>query len=285
MSHFSVLVVTKDQTKETLSKALLPYHEYECTGIEDYTVWVDHTEEIQKGWEELPAEKREEYGYKSIEDYARDYHGCEKTFPTKAEPRYGRRTNPNKQWDWYKVGGRYSNLLINKAGEVGDSEQWKELDMARMHQDRIEGRRRSIYDTALRAEKSVEEFCRIWDEQKPEYDRLNAEWKAGKEGRRWELFASKLTQSTFQLWQWLFDDWRGLDGDTPHPTVKHYIDNPPALSSWAVLDLDGKWHERADMGWWGMYCNEDEKWEKETFPALLSKIEPDHFVTIVDCHI
>lgn len=38
MSHFSVLVATQDKS---LSETLLPYHEHECTGIDEYCQWVD----------------------------------------------------------------------------------------------------------------------------------------------------------------------------------------------------------------------------------------------------
>lgn len=51
MSHFSVLVVTDDDTRDTLAAALQPFHEYECTGIDDeYVVDVDVTEEVMAEW-------------------------------------------------------------------------------------------------------------------------------------------------------------------------------------------------------------------------------------------
>lgn len=48
MSHFSVLVVTKDEpADDVLSAALQPFHEFECTGTDDqYVVDVDKTEEV-----------------------------------------------------------------------------------------------------------------------------------------------------------------------------------------------------------------------------------------------
>jgi hypothetical protein len=46
MSHFAVLVVTKTGDKADLAAALQPFHEFECTGIEDqYVVDVDKTDE------------------------------------------------------------------------------------------------------------------------------------------------------------------------------------------------------------------------------------------------
>lgn len=43
MSHFTVLVAARN--REELEALLLPYHEYECTGIEEYLEWVDKTDE------------------------------------------------------------------------------------------------------------------------------------------------------------------------------------------------------------------------------------------------
>lgn len=48
MSHFSVLVVTDSRPSEDdLQKVLLPWHEFECTGIEEYLVDVDVTADVE----------------------------------------------------------------------------------------------------------------------------------------------------------------------------------------------------------------------------------------------
>jgi hypothetical protein len=40
MSHFTVLVVTDTPDEDALTRALQPFHEYECTGTKDkYVVW------------------------------------------------------------------------------------------------------------------------------------------------------------------------------------------------------------------------------------------------------
>lgn len=50
MSHFTVLVVTKEEpTKEVLGKELGPFHQFECTGRDDeYVQTIDITEEAIK---------------------------------------------------------------------------------------------------------------------------------------------------------------------------------------------------------------------------------------------
>lgn len=57
------------------------------------------------------------------------------------------------------------------------------------------------------------------------------------------------------------------------------------VATFAVLH-DGEWHERGDMGWWGMVTDEKDAddWNKQ-FDALVASLNPDDEVTIVDCHI
>lgn len=45
------------------------------------------------------------------------------------------RTNPNKRWDWYVVGGRWSNRLLLKNGQEADSALKGEIDWEAMRQD------------------------------------------------------------------------------------------------------------------------------------------------------
>ena len=57
MSHFTVLVVT--DRPEQLEPALQPFHEYECTGIEDqYVEFIDESEEIEQDWEKMTMTRK-----------------------------------------------------------------------------------------------------------------------------------------------------------------------------------------------------------------------------------
>ena len=40
------------------------------------------------------------------------------------------RTNPNKKWDWYQVGGRWGNSLKLKDGAYTDSAKIKDIDFS-----------------------------------------------------------------------------------------------------------------------------------------------------------
>lgn len=96
MSHFTVLVPAKD--KDELEARLLPYHEYECTGIEQYIEFVpEDMDELQKDFTEHGKGR-------DFETFVEDWSGAEKN----EQGIYGRWTNPNKKWDWWEVGGRWN---------------------------------------------------------------------------------------------------------------------------------------------------------------------------------
>ena len=50
--------------------------------------------------------------------------------------------------------------------------------------------------------------------------------------------------------------------------------------------VDGKWHEQAEMGWWGMTRKEknEKDWIKK-YNKLISDLPDSTLITVVDCHI
>lgn len=127
MSHFSVLVFTDEKpTEDVLVKTLLPWHEYECTGIEEYVEFVE-AEESRDELEKEFQEYKEKYNYETFENFLSDYHGYKII-----DGKIGRHTNPNAQWDWWEVGGRFRNKLVTKDGTVCDSCKYGDLDFDAM---------------------------------------------------------------------------------------------------------------------------------------------------------
>ena len=150
MSHFSVLVPADSYGE--LEDLLMPYHEYECTGIEEYLEWDDRTEDYVHDWAVtthnfielqdgsfvseyddrfyidgkswmpmditmLALTYKDSGKYESFEEFIEEYHGGE---PIPGMPgRYGCLTNPNAKWDWWSVGGRWNGLLVMKEGRQG----------------------------------------------------------------------------------------------------------------------------------------------------------------------
>jgi hypothetical protein len=102
MSHFTVLVIGDD-----VEEQLQPFHEYECTGIED-----EHVMFVEQNMEEAKTEfeKRKE-NYDSFEEFMKEWYCAEKN----EEGKWGTITNPNAKWDWWTIGGRWSGFLRRKA--------------------------------------------------------------------------------------------------------------------------------------------------------------------------
>jgi hypothetical protein len=274
LSHFTVSVITPARpSDEDVTAALQPFHEFECTGVEDeYVQDVDVTEDARKTYasettrryrdpqgalhdpyedrfyrDPLPPEKPgmgsgsgggiswhskdwgDGRGYRPkvhfvpdgwediqvptsdvepFADWVAAYYGLERVLPG-GRAKHGfvevdtegnvvraiNRTNPNKKWDWWTIGGRWSNLIRLKAGDSADQARIGDIDLST----------------------------------------------------------------------------RGNGHSEP-------------FSTFAVL-RDGKWFERGRMGWWAAVADEkpEDQWEAE-FGRLLAD-DPDAWLTVVDCHI
>lgn len=181
MSHFSVLVIVDEPTEEAITKALAPYHEFECTGLDDEFVKdFDVTAECRAEYDkeiETRSETRTFTDFTDFTDFVKDWHGNETVrLSSKAEDdalfelvkrpgtpqegsvaldklllryplalkekhKYGyvvvdstntvlrviRRTNKEKKWDWWRIGGRFGDFFRLKPGKTGISFRLEQL--------------------------------------------------------------------------------------------------------------------------------------------------------------
>ena len=369
MSHFSVLVVTDSKPTDTeLAAILQPWHEYECTGIEDeYVIDVDCTEEalgeygsrmasrlrapdgslhcpyddkfyrtptneerkkigpiagtgwgdgmswtskdwgdgrgystkvrfVPDGWEKIDVplcevEKFSQwasgwYGGPVIREGSQDVIGGDAT-------KYGYvlikndgavqvidRTNPNKKWDWWVVGGRYSGKF-----DGADQAPINALHMADLKVAAVRGREDWIADALIKSGLSRDELdraCRAHHIEHAEWLALPAsdrprgsdyhDWLAAK-GGDFEL----LSRAVRSVWE------------MPDPAEGQSLDEWSAAASpitcFAFVH-DGKWHERGEMGWWACVSNEKGAGDwQPAVDAMLASLRPDQWITCVDCHI
>ena len=130
MSHFTVMVIGENHEKQ-----LAPFHEFECTGNNDeYVQDEDVTEEIQARIDdkEDPESIEEALGYYGLEDKIVDDESKVEKVGDECVHKYGyaivkdgklikavNRTNPNRKWDWWQMGGRWSGFLKLKEGAEG----------------------------------------------------------------------------------------------------------------------------------------------------------------------
>lgn len=109
MTHFVGLVIA--ETEDEIAALLQPFHEYECTGIDDeFVIDVDTTDALRKDFAEYGTEAQ------TFEQFADDWDGSE----LRADGRYYRHTNPNAKWDWWVVGGRWADMAPGNTFIVRD---------------------------------------------------------------------------------------------------------------------------------------------------------------------
>lgn len=193
-----------------------------------------------------------------------------------------KRTNPNRKWDWWTVGGRYSNRLIKKNTHVKcDSLKKSDID----------------FDTML-AERKNERII-LWNESKSKYNANPADSISFEEARA-EMKAhteqAVANRGNKALYQAIDDipgarelrnkasfEMYGLPDE--FLSLEEFVSDAVPLSSLAIVK-DGRWIERGEMGWWGVVHDEKDKddWRQQ-FSAALSSVPDDHYITIIDCHI
>lgn len=310
MSHFTVLVVTKTNDEDELEAALQKFHEFECTGTSDqYVKDVDITDEIR----ELMARPAGPDGDKpyNLHD-ALDYHGlADKTLEHESlvdrggKHKFGfaivkdgelvkavNRTNPDRQWDWWVVGGRYAGRLFAN-GKQCDQAKKGDLNFDQMQKDKVAERLGYVMaaykEVLLPAGSNNEDVTKLCAEYVELFAKLDAEWEASeKSGRLYDFLGKDERFAEFRRLKiaTIYDDLFGAGVPTTEADPIAWCATAPAITSFAFLGLDGVWRERGDMGWWGMVHDEKDQsaWDEE-FNKALAAVPDDHWVTMVDCHI
>lgn len=193
-----------------------------------------------KGYEKIETKYTELYP--TFEEYMKDF--CDSERDTE-KGEYGYWENPNKKWDWWQIGGRYSGLITTKSGRRVDQCQIKESDFLPNPK---------AYDHAIRFwEVNVEGQDLRPDENKTDY------FNFYKPEYYTERYESKVA----------------------------YAAHRAAFSTWAMITLDGQWHEQGEMGWFGLSdaTSDSTKSFAEMFNEIIKTANPEFYITIVDCHI
>lgn len=311
MSHFTVLVVTPERPDldlESLGAALQPFHEFECTGENDqYVQDIDITEEVQKRMDDEKATLDDALSYHGLEDrIIEDEAQADRNDTHKygfAVVKDGKlvkainRTNPNKKWDWWQIGGRWCGRIRLKDGakENGITGNKSLLDPEPYPVNRCDSARKGDIDfDTIRAEAEKE---------------ASAEWKKVRaiidphieSYIPWEKVRDDMFPGEIQKAREFYHDLplnkaiveaartdRSLCFFDVEPflvTHDEYVRKAGVSSFSAFAFLrDGKWSEKGEMGWWACVSNEKEDWP-EQFVKLLADVPEDHWLTFVDCHI
>lgn len=284
MSHFSVLVVTKDSpSKAALSEALQPFHEFECTGtVDEYVQSVDETEQMRAEYAGSGSDKTflawlSEYTARPVlaEDTIPDTAGaCKWGWIRKDAAGDVKevidRTNPNAKWDWWTVGGRWAGFFALKAAASAESARKCDIDFAGMRAMAEEDARRE-WQTVRAAVGDLSDFV---------------PWKT--------MVRTHIDVDYARAKYWAQPHWKSLreNRDMAFKSIDDVLCTEDEYAAKARANAclpfaflqDGQWAERGKMGWFACVSNEKEDWP-EAFQALLDNVPDDHWLTVVDCHI
>lgn len=283
MSHFAVLVKIDPETLKkygdsaiALENMLAPYQENNMGDCpEEYLEFNDCTEEVNKGWAE--ADQSE---YDDFEDYVDNYFGYKWHSEHNA---YGYYENPNSKWDWYTVGGRWACMLPDlSSGALVDAIQVKNLDVQRLNDIALENMRKwwakyVLYrevknghletkdipselhtDVTFFIPNNLRDMGLVKCIKQREF--IDGKWTGGE----WDENVISSFEDLASNYKWFFE-----------------------FGTWAVLDKNG-WHEKGDMGWWGLSSATPEsrkQFAQSYFDNFIKDEDPETCLAVVDCHI
>lgn len=307
MSHYTVLVIGDDVEKalapfqennmDDCPREFLKFHDTEDENRNDYETGTVEMVQLDNGervytWDEhfksggifdrvttIPEHlQRIQVAHKdrwTFEEYMKEFCGTESRDPEMN--RFGYWENPNKKWDWWKIGGRWANKLLLKDGTRADECEIQHLDL-----------------DGLRAETKAKAE-RDWDNLHSAIHHLPAPtpWKLIREKHENNIDAAReeyRDQPAIKFLNANKDDelrFALLDNEDLLEPREQYIAGQvaEAFITFAVIK-DGKWFERGKMGWWACVSGEKdpETWVSQ-FNNLLESLPFGTQITVVDCHI
>ncbi|HPE08122.1 MAG TPA: hypothetical protein PLT28_00120 [Saprospiraceae bacterium] len=156
--------------------------------------------------------------------------------------------NPLSQWDWYEVGGRFSNMISLKDGS-------KKVNSAQIKDTNFAGNQK-------------------------EYQKAITEWELKVEGKLPQNHEEEyILKTSFYKAPYYTETYK--DKETYASIMSHF-------GTYAVVTPDGEWHEKGQMGWWGLSSETPEEsldWDLNYKKRFLDTADPEWTITIVDCHI
>jgi len=275
MSHFTVLVVG-----ENVEELLQPYHEYECTDVDDeYVEIVEITDSVREDYQtsKCSCYKNKESGkiYGAFDEmFYREPTIDEKNKIEESDSFSTIRTCEGISFwrkDWNNTG--YDTVRVHYLPE-GYEEIWATYEQ------------RMSFEDYLKHEEEFSEFSElnqlhymgyIKDKETSQikvYDKTNpnSKWDWWVIGGRWSNKLKTLNNTQGNQFYKKEINYAKSFTDEEWPTF-------------AVV-FNGEWIQKGEMGWWGITTDakEQEKWNQE-FKKIWDSIDENELITLVDCHI
>ena len=272
MSHAVVLVTFPTEPDDNMiDEVMLPYHEYESTGIEKYIEEVDITDDVMREFEEY----KETHNNPTLEKYIDDEYGGEQYCIIRDNKVY-KITNPNAKWDWYSIGGRYSyfiNPLMFK-----DIEKYNKSNVIFQKKDIVYGvtdkKRKSVRKCFEEVNKFVNELEKYGiDLKTADTDELRRHYNYVKSNN---VFSEEVDE--------ILDSFLGFISIVKGTiTEDEYILSYSDYTPFALLH-EGKWYEMGRLGWFAHVFDENNNWDKDLI-EIWNTIPDDYWIVVIDFHI
>jgi hypothetical protein len=212
--------------------------------------------------------------------------------------------NPKSKWDWYSLGGRWTGFFMVKAGVMAASAVGLPGVLSKPAQPGTADllRKRDVDFDMMRRENEIDAEKRWADWQKvlasvPEPERKHTGWGAVRDAHPDEIDKARQIYHDQPIVKAMRDpQYRDLFGWTEDPE-SFFFGRDDDYERWirqaiegtavpfSVLDSEG-WHERGEMGWWGMVSNEKDRDEwNASIAQMYDNLPDDAWLALFDLHI
>jgi len=264
MSHFVLAVITEDRvTDGDLEEILFPYSEnreveprIDMTKkevMDEQARLVDEAKNKPKSWANEEYTKGKFKLDLSYKEFVKLFHGED----SQLDPKGNLLTtyNPDSKWDWFVIGGRWKGLLCynkNNGGMKTNQGRIKFIDWKKLNRP---------------LKKDKDYWSRLWDIAVRGCIKTKLEVKKHK-----YIFVYK-KEYYLKYYQ----------------NKEMFIKRNTEFKTHAVVTPDGKWHEKGEMGWFGVSHDkpkEAKKWDLGFYGRFIKPyLDTNYVITVVDCHI
>jgi len=180
------------------------------------------------------------------------------------------RKNPNYKWDWWEVGGRWAGFFTGFDGLKYNQIKRSDCDLESM-----------LNILAAKAEHEYDMYEKIADGRTAEtWDTVQSKFEDIQKCR--EFYHKQQLLVDIRKCDELF--WSNIDQFILN-TREEYVQSKRKLPAYAILDEDG-WSAKGQMGFFG--CSDDAVEESAWWShctQMITDLDGDMYMTIVDCHI
>lgn len=206
-----------------------------------------------------------------------------------------KRTNPNRRWDWYTIGGRWAGMITLKEGVpvnawCGERSRWDDPTPAGRYDSAMKGHIDVEGLRSKRREESAKEYDAVYSAigqyitpDLLSWEKMVEKHKQNYDAAREEYGAQEAVIKGREYEKSINDHWFSLDDYLMNRDLFLALREISGFSTFAMLK-DGNWYARGEMHMWGIVSEEKSQWEFQ-FEDLFKTIPDDHWITIVDCHI